>query len=316
MKTLDEIYKELESEDIKELDTAWKEAKKESEKSKKITLIICSIIDIFAIIFLLKIILEKALMFLPFIITFTLIINIFIIVIINIIFNKNRNKYNGKYKNIVINKLIKNFYDNVEYFPDKQMPRYIYDENEYEYYNIYKSEDYFEGQINKENSIQVAEILTQKKETYKDSNGETKTRIITKFHGLFAKIVINKSIIEELKIMQNGTQFLKNKLKMDSSEFEKYFDIKASDKIVGMQLLTADVMQELVEFQNKTNMKYDIVIKRNEIYLRFHSGEMFEYNNFKNGILDKENIRKYFYMLNFTYNLSNKLIKVINDLEI
>ena len=54
MKTLDEIYKELESEDIKELDTAWKEAKKESEKSKKITLMICSIIDIFAIILLLE----------------------------------------------------------------------------------------------------------------------------------------------------------------------------------------------------------------------------------------------------------------------
>lgn len=316
MKTLDEIYKELESKNIKELDDAWKEAKKESENNKKIKLTICLIIDICAIIFLLKIIISKSLIFLPFFLITTLIINVFVVVIVNILFNKNRSKYNEKYKKIVINKLLNNFFDNVEYFPEKPMPKYIYDKNKYEYYNIYKSEDYFEAQINQEYSIQMAEILTQEKQTYKNSKGETQTRIITKFHGLFAKIIINKSIIEELEIMKNGTVFLQNRLKMDSSEFEKHFDVKCSNKIVGMQLLTADVMEELVEFENKTNMKYDIAIKGNELYLRFHSGEMFEYSNFENGVLDKEGIKKYFYMLNFTYNVSNKLIKIINDLEI
>ncbi len=85
--------------------------------------------------------------------------------------------------------------------------------------------------------------------------------------------------------MQDGKFYLeKNKLNMDSSEFEKYFDVKASNSIIGMQILTSDVMEELVDF--------------------------------KNDVLDKSIIRKYFYMINFTYNLSTKLIEVINNIEI
>ena len=103
---------------------------------------------------------------------------------------------------------------------------------------------------------------------------------------------------------------------MDSSEFEKYFDVKASNQIIGMQLLTADVMEELVDFENKTKMKFDIFIKENELYLRFHSGDMFDPTNLKNGPLDKISIEKYFYMLNFTYNLSNKIINLVNETEI
>lgn len=75
-------------------------------------------------------------------------------------------------------------------------------------------------------------------------------------------------------------------------------------------------MNELVEFENKTKMKYDICINNNEIYLRFHSGAMFEIENLKNGVLDKNTIQKYFYMLNFTYNLYNRLISIINDTQI
>lgn len=54
----------------------------------------------------------------------------------------------------------------------------------------------------------------------------------------------------------------------------------------------------------------------NELYLRFHSGPMFEARNLKNGALDKDVLQKYFYMLNFTYNLSNRLISIVNDTQI
>lgn len=317
MKTFDEIYEELQSSDNNELYNLWKEAKKEKDKSNKISGTICLIIDIVAIILFLinGISLHSMITIMPRLVTI-LIINLFTIVIVNIIFSKNTNKYNIKFKQIVINKLMNNFYDKLEYFPNKEMPEYIYKKLEYEYYNIYKSEDYMEGTIKNKYSIQMAEILTQKEETYRDSQGHTKTRKITKFHGLFAKIEIEKSIKSQLQIMRNGTFLLDKRLKMDSSEFENYFDVKASNQIIGMQILTPDVMEELVDFENKTNMKFDIYIKENELYLRFHSGDMFESTNLKNGPLDKFSIRKYFYMLNFTYNLSNKLIRLIDNIEI
>ena len=318
MKTFDEIYKELQSENSNELNNAWKEAKKEDEKVKKLAGTICLIIDILVGIMFFKNIMKLGSLFalLP-VIIIVFIINMFVFIIVNGLFSKNKSQYNLKYKNIVINKIISNFYNNLEYFPQKSMPEYIYKNLEYEYYNQYESDDYFEAQIDNKYGIQMAEILTEEERTYKDSDGDTETETITKFHGLFAKIVMDKSINSELRIMQNGAMMLrKDRLKMDSSEFEKYFDVKALDSIVGMQLLTADVMEELIEFEDKTNMKYDIYVKNNELYLRFHSGPMFEVGKLKKGALDKETIQKYFYMLNFTYNLSNKLINVVNDTQI
>lgn len=319
MKTFDEIYEELQNADNTELNKLWADAKKENDKAKKTAKIICLIIDVFfAIIFFKNIMNAGSLFFMLYMLIFILILNVIVYGIATGLAgaSKNQIQFKTKYKNIVINKLMNNFYDDLEYFPNKEMPEYIYDNLKYEYYNRYKSEDYFEAQINNKYSIQMAEILTQKEETYKDSEGRTKKRIITKFHGLFAKIVMNKSINSELEIMQNGALLLNKKLKMDSSEFEKYFDVKATNQIIGMQILTADVMEELIDFENKTNMKFDIFIKGNELYLRFHSGEMFEVGDLKNGPVDKNSIQKYFYMLNFTYNLSNKLINVVKDTEI
>ena len=315
MKTFDEIYNELETADNNELNIAWKEAQEESKKAKKLSLKICFGLDTTIVIVLLI-----AGVFLPmifFILMFMLVSNIIIFAVTNAFNSKKRNSYSEKYKNIVIRRIMSNFYDNLEYFPYKPMPEYIYREQRYEHYDNYHSDDYFEAQINNKYSIQMAEIKTEEEETYKDSEGNTHTRTITKFHGLFTKILMDKSINSELKILQNGGAFLRgNRLKMDSSEFEKYFDVQASNKIIGMQLLTADVMEELIEFENKTNMQFDVAIEGNELYLRFHSGPMFECGNLKNGTLDKELIEKYFYMLNFTYNLSNKLINVVNETEI
>ena len=73
---------------------------------------------------------------------------------------------------------------------------------------------------------------------------------------------MHKSIMGDLRITQNGSLMFDKKLEMDSSEFEKYFDVQASNQIIGMQLLTTDVMEELVDFENKTKMKFDIIIVR------------------------------------------------------
>ena len=116
--------------------------------------------------------------------------------------------------------------------------------------------------------------------------------------------------------MQSGKFLLSgNRLKMDSSEFEKYFDVQATDKIHGMQLLTADVMEELIEFQNQNKVRFDVVIYNNNIYIRFHCGEMFEPSNISKGPIHKESLKKYYNILNFTSSLSNKLVNLIKDTE-
>ena len=64
-----------------------------------------------------------------FAIMFIFIIDTVIYVIITLIsgFSKEYKELNTQYKNIVIKKIINNFYDNLEYFPYKSMPEYIYE---------------------------------------------------------------------------------------------------------------------------------------------------------------------------------------------
>ena len=238
--------------------------------------------------------------------------------VITCLISKKQNAYELEFKQVIIKKLIDNFYDNLEYYPLKEMPERIYEKPNYnEYYNEYHSEDYFEGQIKNKYYIDMAEVFTEHVETHTDSEGNTHTTRTTIFHGLFAKVTSEKSITSELRIEQDKIgKYNKNRLNMDSSEFEKYFDVITDNKIIAMQLLTADVMEEMIEFENKTNMKYDIVVKENEIYLRFHCGDMFEPQSVRKGIINKAQLEKYFYMLNFTYNLSNRLIELINETEI
>ena len=321
MKKFEDLYSEINVNE--ELKSTWEEAVVERKKNNRIAITIFIIIFLIATIVLA--IASIKLEGLNFLIIPKMFFTIFpfmffggiVIFGVSRIFAKKYKKYAIVFKKTVIEKLIGNFYNNLEYYPEKQMPKRIYDEEKYEYYNRYYSDDYIEAKINNKYDIGMAEVKTVEERTERDSKGNTRTRTYTKFHGIFAKIVIDKSINSELRIKQNGSYgFSKNRLEMDSSEFEKYFDVSATNKIIGMQLLTADVMEELISFINKTNLRYDIVIKNNNIYLRFHCGTMFEPENLKKGAIDKEKIEKYFYMLNFTYNLSDKIIKIINETEI
>ena len=326
MKTIDEIYSELQNDE--ELNKAWREAKIQNENIKKIIISIFLIIDVVIVWMLLKSSINSG---------DTIIYMMFIVLVVNFVLGaivfgitsmgKKQTEFNKQYKNKVINRIIKNFYDNSEYFPDKLMPEYIYLQPQYEYYNRYHSHDYFEALIDNCYSIQMAEVLAEEvKESIDDyidryiegKEEKKKKEVIVKFNGLFAKIDMGKSINCELRIMQDGKLALEeNRLDMDSSEFERYFDVKASNQIIAMQILTADVMEELVKFEKETKMKYDIYIRNNELYLRFHEGSLdVNIGKIKDEVLDKKVLGRYFYMINFTYNLSTKLIETINNIEI
>ena len=198
------------------------------------------------------------------------------------------------------------------------MPGSIYNEPKYVgSYNRYSSDDYIEAKIDNKYLIDMAEVCTEREEEHRDSDGTTHTTTYTVFHGLFAKIVIDKSINTDLRITR-GSKFsaYKDRLEMDSSEFEKNFNVYTSNKIIGMQLLTADIMEDILEFKNKTKKEFDIFVDQNIVYLRFHCGSMFEVNKIKKGKFDEKSLREYYDILEFVYKLTTKIIKIIDETEI
>jgi len=300
-----------------ELEEYWKKAINEKNKKNRMSLITILIVDIL-VIFFSYIIFKNFIQFLIFpIFMFLLIMDIIIFAIYTIALSGKGLEYNAVFKERIINSLFKNFFNEVDYIPKKQMAESIYREGNYkEYYNEYFSDDYMEGSINGKNFIKMAEITTKEVKTETDSEGNKHTTTTIIFSGLFAKINIGKSIENEIRIMQNGAFFKKNKLEMDSQEFEKYFDIISSNQILGMQLLTHDIMDLLVQFRKVLQRPFDILIKDDIMYIRLHVGKLFEAGVNKNDIIDKTILEKYYNIVDFISSLASEMIKVVEDTEI
>ena len=233
-------------------------------------------------------------------------------------------EYKNEFKTKIIKALLNAFNENIEYSPIYGISSNSYNEAEFEKYDRYRAEDLMKGTLKNNCNFEMSEVLTEHK--YKDSDGNT--HYSTLFCGMLAKIETPKPFNARLYLRKDrkdkniisraftgNLPFNDLRVDLDSQEFEKYFDVYCTDKIIAMQLLTADIMQLLVNFQEEMDMEYELTIKNNCIYIRFMSGEMFETANVTKFSLDKNILYKYYRMLDFSITLTNKLINLIKETE-
>ena len=234
-------------------------------------------------------------------------------------------QYRDQFKTRVIKTLLNSFNENIDFFPYSGISSSVYSMAEFEKYDIFRSEDLMQGTLSNNCNFSMAEVLTERKTIDSDRDVEYKTL----FCGILSKVETPKPFNARLYIRKDkNDKNLLNKtfseklpfedlrLEMDSQEFEEMFDVYCSDKIVGMQLLTPDIMQLLIDFRKEMNMNYEITIKNSCIYIRFMSGEMFEAARATKFSLDKETLYKYYKMLDFTFSLTDELINLIKDTEL
>ena len=303
-----EFFSSLDA-DNDEITSRWDELSKKQRKISLITIIIILVIDAF--------ILYKAKVFSMFVIVPIFIIDVFVFIISKIISgNEDVVQFNKEYKDKVINKMLENFIEELDYIPLKSLPSSIYDEAKYGgHYNRYYSDDYFEGKINNQ-KIVMADLLVQEETKTKDKDGNEKTETTTIFNGLFGKINLDKSINCNMTIAKDyGFSFFnKQKLEMDSYEFEKAFNVYTDNNIISMQLLTSDIQEDILALYNKYKINFHISIMHNKMYVLFNTGRMFEIFSTKNS--PNEVLEKYFEIMKFIYNLVNKILITIESTQI
>lgn len=303
MKNFNEIYEEIYKQNHTDLENLRKSRAKRSG-----TLIAVALIGIILIMILVSKSMTS-MVFLPFFIVLGLMSAIIITAI-------NKGKYTKIFKQKVIEPFIKNIDENLNYCPTKGIASALYRQGEFETFDRYSSEDAIEGILDGKYQVRMAEVHTQDEST--DSEGRTHT--YTLFYGIFGNVECAKDIKTELKIRSDkgvlGKIFKgKTKLEMDSTEFEKYFDINAENKIIAMQILTSDVMQMMIEFREQSKIKYELTIKGNQIYIRFHTGEVFEPKMFTHA-LDYDMLKRYYDIIDFIFRVSREINKVIENTEI
>lgn len=298
MKSFNEIYEQVYKESYGELETLRK------ERAKKVSIFIL----IVAVVVLTTSILINTLF--PFIFVAGLII--LVIGIAN-----NSTKYTTSFKENIIQPFVKNADENLSYFPKQGIPSALYRRGGFEqHYDNYYTEDLIKGVLDNKYEVKMAEVRTEEETT--DSDGDRHT--YTLFHGIFGNVECSKDITTTLKVHSDkgflGSIFKgKTKVDMDSEEFEKYFDVYGDNKIIAMQILTSDVMAMMIDFRTQHKIKYELTIKDKQIFIRFHTGEVFEPKLFKDS-LDYNMLKRYYDIIDFIFKVSREINKAIDATEI
>ena len=189
-----------------------------------------------------------------------------------------------------------------------------------DYYDLYSSEDLIQGKLD-DSQFYLAEVLTQierkdnKGNTYYDTSfsglfNDVKLLKNTNCYIKFRKDKVNRSILSKLPFFSSND---KDKIDLDSPEFEQYFDVFSDNRMLTMQILTLDIMQKIVDFKRKMAMDFEISIINQDLFIRFRCGKMFEASSVNKFSLDKDLLYKYYRILSFCLEVSDLFIKSVNE---
>lgn len=241
----------------------------------------------------------------------------------------------------IIKELLDSFEEKLNYSPkgDRKILNISYRDAKFQAneWRIWKCEDLIEGTLRNGSDFSMADIMTKYESNASETVDVEELDEISHlvqgegwgaFNGIFAMAQLPKSINTQLYIrvdMKDQKSVLARKInppfedslrvEVDSPEFEKIFDVYCTDKIIAMRLLTSDIMELLVDFKKEIKMDYEITIKDDMLYIRFMSGKTFEPANVMKNSLDKSTLYKYYRILELTFELTNKLIKTIKEME-
>lgn len=222
------------------------------------------------------------------------------------------NTYNKQYKEKVITSLIQEYDENLKYQPNRGVEESIFKQAGYETFDEFYSEDYIVGILKNGCQMDMAEVKTQK---VVEVGSQTEHKVL--FHGLFAQIILDKFIEGRIEIRKESKREIISlpRAELDSSEFEKIYNVYATDRIMAMQILTADIMQLFIDFEKEAKYTPEVIITKNKLYVRFNTGNVFE-TNFFDGNSTYSAMKQHYDIINFTLRLTNKLLETVRQTQL
>lgn len=229
-------------------------------------------------------------------------------------------KFRKLFKNNILIPFVEDLGEELECIPYEGIKSEVYSKGDFEYYNEFYSNDLIEGTIDGKYDLEMAEVTSVVVREREDSETyQTKESREVKFHGIFAHSECAKNIISTMKIRSDKgkTGILskyEKKVELDSQEFEKYFDVYEDNKIVAMQILTAELMDKMIEFRKTTGIKFEITIDQYNIYIRFATGRMFEPKLFKK-TYDYKIFKEYYKIIELILNIVREINNALENTE-
>jgi len=162
-------------------------------------------------------------------------------------------------------------------------------------------------------NLKLSNVFTQKEETYYDVNDNMKSRVIDVFSGIVGMIQLPFNINSKLVVTEESIK--ENLVELDMKEFETKFNVSATNEVIAYQILTADVMQKIVDMKNDIyKTKFDIVINNDTLYIRVHNKTAFNFNIEKD--IDKKAYEESVETIELVKNMSEDILNIISESNI
>lgn len=242
-----------------------------------------------------------------------LVLTILIMILVNRAISKN---YKRDFKGQIINEIVKQSNSSFKYNYNSGIESNIYASSGFDHgWDRYFTEDSIEGTMEDGATLKMAQVHTQVEHRSTDSDGHTTTSYVTTFLGLFGVINLNISTPADFMIKGNSklAKFNKNRIAMESAEFEKYYDVYSRFNQTGgqrqstMEVLTPETIEEFVKIRNMFKRSINVRVYLNKIYFRIEVGDIFEPPTFKSTV-NFDMLYKYFLIIDVPRMLYEMLI--------
>lgn len=226
---------------------------------------------------------------------------------------KYNKEYNIQFRKIIMKELVRLVDGYLDYnYDGKESCFRHYEEAKFEHeeeYNTYDCTDYIGGKFRKGESIEICNMSLLNC----DDKGRV-NNVIENF--LFSYSNINNHVPNQVIIDKNRYKInSKNRVKLDDENFEKYFDVFSDSKIVAMEILTHDVMEEIINFYVQYKIQFKIIIRNNSIYIKYITGKVFQPSLLKKAT-NIQLLWFYYNLSKFVINLTIKTNKILGEIEI
>ena len=225
--------------------------------------------------------------------------------------------YTSAYKKCVIEGLVKSYNPSIHFDPAIGISEMEYRASGFDNdFNEYNSEDRIYGRFDNGDSFQLAEVTTYRiTRRVNDEGVEMEDRVET-YRGMYGVVYLNKSSMFKAGIYGDSImrRYRQDRIEMDSSEFEKYYDLVTDDKIRAMRIFTADLMEKYLDIRRNHKHGVELIIDWDKVYFRFRCGEIFEPPKFMKS-LTREVLRGFYNQIYYPLELLDKTVESINDIH-
>ena len=193
-----------------------------------------------------------------------------------------KKRYNDAFRELVVTKGLESVFDNLDFRPNEALDEAVVKASAlFPRYDVYRGNDYlvadYSGRHFSQSDIHLQE---ERKETYRDSDGDMHTRTIyvTVFKGRL--MVFNYDAISNEPVAVYDRQGGKPKgadlIQTELDAFNKRFYIIAPNPEAALRILTPPVLEGIVLAANKLKFPLYISFREDKLYVALANGDSFE----------------------------------------